>query len=137
MEINYLAVLLFQDDKCLNSLDDNERFNIEDFHESGIIAVPPISKEEEDKVNIILTEALDNECGQFPYDNLIEMSSSQKYEMNSVQSDILKGVRIIETEYLMYIFLYDEKERFILEILSKDSKTFVGYIFKEDKHLSS
>ena len=136
---NYLeghqCPLVFQDDKCLNSLDDNERFNIADFHESGIIAVPPISKEEEDKVNIILTEALDNECGQFPYDNLIEMSSSQKYEMNSVQSDILKGVRIIETEYLMYIFLYDEKERFILEILSKDSKTFVGYIFKEDNFL--
>jgi len=127
--------LVFQDDKCLNSLEDNERLNVRDIDQSGVIAVPPISKNEEEKVNIILKEALDNECGQFPYENWIEMSSNEKYQMNSAQSDVLKGVRIIETEHLMYIFLYDEEERFILEILSKDSKKFVGYIFKKDNFL--
>ena len=58
------------------------------------------------------------------------MTGKQKYQMKAEQSDVLKGLKIIETESIMFIFLYDEKERFILEILDKNYKEFVGYLFK-------
>ena len=127
--------LIFQDDKCLNSLEEDERFTGIEPNQSGVISTPPISKEEEDKVNIILSEALDNAYGSFTYHNWIEMSGRHKYEMKPTQSDILKGVKIIETESLMFIFIFDEKERFILEILDKNFKKFVGYLWRGETFL--
>jgi len=127
--------LVFQDDKCLNSLEEDERFTGIEPNQSGVISTPPISKEEEDKVNIILSEALDNAYGSFTYHNWIEMSGKHKYEMKPTQSDVLKGVKIIETESLMFIFIFDEKERFILEILDKNFKKFVGYLWRSETFL--
>jgi hypothetical protein len=107
--------LVFEDDKCLNSLPDDEK-----------------SKEIKDKIDTVLSEALDNAYGSFTYYNWIEMTGKQKYQMKAEQSDVLKGLKIIETESIMFIFLYDEKERFILEILDKNYKEFVGYLFKPE-----
>ena len=122
--------LVFEDDKCLNSLHEDERFHVKEFDSGGIIMPPPVSKEIKNKIDTVLSEALDNAYGSFTYHNWIEMTNKQKYQMKAAQSDVLKGLRIIETESIMFIFLYDEKERFILEILDKNYKEFVGYLFK-------
>ena len=122
--------LVFEDDKCLNSLHEDERFNVKEFNSGGVIMPPPLSKEIKNKIDTVLSEALNNAYGSFTYHNWIEMTGKQKYQMKAAQSDVLKGLKIIETESMMFIFLYDEKERFILEILDKNYKEFVGYLFK-------
>jgi hypothetical protein len=127
----HMCPLVFEDDGVLNVLDDSERFNSNPIHETGVMEMPPVNKEDKEKIKLVLSEALDSSKGLIPKENFIEMGRG-KYRLKPGQSDIIKGAQFFETDYLIYIFLYDEKERFLLEVLSKREKRFVGHLFLED-----
>ena len=127
----HMCPLVFEDDRVLNVLDDAERFNSNSVYETGVMEMPPINKEDKEKIKIVLSEALDSSQGLVPKENFIEMGRG-KYRLKPMQSDIIKGAQFFETDYLIYIFLYDEKERFLLEVLSKPEKKFVGHLFLDD-----
>ena len=127
----HMCPLVFEDDKVLNVLDDSERFNSSHLHETGVMEMPPINKEDAEKINLVLSEALESSKGLVPKENFIEMGRG-KYRLKEVQSDIIKGAQFFETENLIYVFLYDEKERFLLEVLSKREKKFVGHLFLDE-----
>ena len=127
----HMCPLVFEDDRVLNVLDDSERFNSKSIHETGVMEMPPINKKDKEKIKLVLSEALDSSQGLVPKENFIEMGRG-KYRLKPGQSDIIKGAQFFETEHLIYIFLYDEKERFLLEVLSKPEKKFVGHLFLDD-----
>ena len=127
----HMCPLVFEDDKVLNVLDDSERFNSSVHYETGVMKMPPINKEDAEKIKLVLSEALESSKGLVPKENFIEMGRG-KYRLKEVQSDIIKGAQFFETENLIYIFLYDEKERFLLEVLSKREKKFVGHLFLDE-----
>ena len=127
----HMCPLVFEDDGVLNVLDDSERFNSNPIHETGVMEMPPVNKEDKEKIKLVLSEALDSSKGLIPKENFIEMGRG-KYRLKPGQSDIIKGAQFFETDYLIYIFLYDEKERFLLEVLSKREKRFVGHLFLDD-----
>ena len=116
--------LVFEDDRVLNTLNPDARFDSSIIERGGFIASPPMAKEVTANVQEMLSEALDNSRYNIPYGGF--------YEMKDEQSDIIKGARLFETENLIYIFLYDENERFLFEILQKPTKHFIGYLFRED-----
>jgi len=127
----HMCPLVFEDDRVLNVLDDSERFNSNHLYETGVMEMPPINKEDAEKIKLVLSEALDSSKGLIPKENFIEMGRG-KYRLKPGQSDIIKGAQFFETKHLIYIFLYDEKERFLLEILSKPEKKFVGHLFLDE-----
>ena len=116
--------LVFEDDRVLNTLNSDARFDSSIVERGGFIASPPMAKDITANVQEMLSEALDNARYNIPYGGW--------YEMKDEQSDIIKGARLFETETLIYIFLYDENERYLFEILQKSTKHFIGYLFKED-----
>ena len=124
----HMCPLVFEDDRILNTLENTERFNSTVFKGTGVIETPPINKEDEEKIKLVLSEALDSSKGLVPKTNFIEMRRG-KYRLKPGQSDVIRGAQFFETEYLIFIFLYDEKERFLLEILSKPEKKFTGFLF--------
>ena len=116
--------LVFEDDRVLNTLNSDARFNSSIVERGGGIASPSMGKEVTANVQEMLSQALDNARYNVPYGGF--------YEMKDEQSDIIKAARLYETEDLIYIFLYDENERFLFEVLQKSTKHFIGYLFRED-----
>ena len=108
----------------MNTLNSDARFNSSIVERGGGIASPSMGKEVTANVQEMLSQALDNARYNVPYGGF--------YEMKDEQSDIIKAARLYETEGLIYIFLYDENERFLFEILQKSTKHFIGYLFRED-----
>ena len=59
----HMCPLVFEDDRVLNVLDDSERFNSKPKHETGVMEMPPINKEDKEKIKLVLSEALDSSQG--------------------------------------------------------------------------
>ena len=50
----HMCPLVFEDDKVLNVLNDSERFNSSRLYETGVMEMPPINKEDAEKINLLL-----------------------------------------------------------------------------------
>lgn len=127
---SHMVPLVFEDNKVLNTVDDiYQRFGLKRPEDDGVVKSPPLNKEDSEKINFVLSEALESSVGLIPNHNFIEMTGSM-YRLKTEQSDIIKGARLFETDNLIFAFLHDENERYMIEILQKDSKQFIG-IFQE------
>jgi len=102
-----------------NDPDDHLKYS---YHDEGGFGRPCKIEESVDKnIKEILSQALDNSLYIIPYKACIEL-----------QDPIFKYMRLVEEEFHIHIFIYDENERFLYEVLEKRSKIFRGYLFNSN-----
>ena len=111
--------IVLEENNIFNSSNDPDDHLKYSPHDAGVFGIPCKIEESVDKnIREILSQALDNSLYIIPYKACIEL-----------HDPIFKYMRLVEEEFHIHIFIYDENERFLYEVLEKKSKTFRGYLF--------
>ena len=111
--------IVLEENNIFNSSNDPDDHLKYSSHDVGIVGTPTKIEESVDKnIREILSQALDNSLYIIPYKACMEL-----------HDPIFKYMRFVEEEFHIHIFIYDENERFLYEVLEKKSKTFRGYLF--------
>jgi len=110
--------IVLEENNIFNSSNDPDEYLKYSFHDAEVFGTPKIEESVDKNIKEILSQALDNSLYIIPYKACIEL-----------HDPIFKYMRLVEEEFHIHIFIYDENERFLYEVLEKKSKTFRGYLF--------
>jgi len=117
--------------QCPAMVKDGEILNIEyfkdfedteRFHGMDVYTAPSIDNNIEEEINTILNEAFENKIYHIPYGSVLELKDEN-----------FRYLRIFETSDEVQIFICDNNERFLYDVLCKKTRMFKNYIFNTNQ----
>ena len=110
--------MILEENNIFNNSEDIDDHFKHNFSDAEAFSQPTIEKSVEKNIKEILSQALDKSCNVIPYKACVEL-----------KDNIFKYIRFVEEENEIHVFVYDENERFLYEVLEKRQKVFRGYLF--------